>query len=335
VTVIAPSSISVSPAGDREFMVQLLIKGTKLPAWTLNGGTQGGNGAALNGPEYDGYITLTSGSEKLSLPWHVLPRKASATVASPFVKTKWGGTLKLLNIGFNAGDYDVFSLTGQSDKIPRADLPGPGDNFAVIDLQSVGVRHLPAAIYGADYLEFAMSTFGRRVHPVYPAEFDIYIDSNNDGVDDYVVYNTELNGFSVTGQDVVFVANLTTGLATAVFYADADLDSGNMIFTVPMNASAGGVNVGVAPGTTFGFSVYAFDNYFTGALTDAVEGMRFTPGNARYGVTGDPFGTVNPLSLSSVPVTTATVPDASTSESGLLLMYRRNTLLESEVVKVR
>ncbi|NJO13273.1 MAG: S8 family serine peptidase, partial [Gammaproteobacteria bacterium] len=335
VTVIAPSSISVSPAGDREFMVQLLIKGSKLPAWTLNGGPNGGNGALLNGPEYDGYITLTSGAEKLSLPWHVLPRKASATVAAPFVKTKWGGTLRMVNIGVNPGDFDVFSLTGQSDRIPRSELPAPGDNFAVVDLQSVGVRHLPAAIYGADYLEFAMSTFGRRVHPAYPAEFDIYIDSNNDGVDDYVVFNTENGGFSVSGQDVVFVANLAGGPATAVFFADADLNSGNMIFTVPMNASAGGINVGVAPGTTFGFSVYAFDNYFTGALTDAVEGMLFTPGNARYGVTGDPFGTVNPLSLGSVQVTTATVPDANTTESGLLLMYRRNTLLESEVVRVK
>jgi hypothetical protein len=36
-----------------------------------------------------------------------------------------------------------------------------------------------------------------------------------------------------------------------------------------------------------------------------------------------------------VPVATATVPDASTTESGLLLMYRRNTLLESEVIRVR
>ena len=67
-----------------------------------------------------------------------------------------------------------------------------------------------------------------------------------------------------------------------MFYTDADLNSGNVIFTVPMNSSAGAVNVGVQPGTTFGFSVYAFDNYFTGNLTDSIEGMRFTPGAPRY-----------------------------------------------------
>lgn len=336
VTVIAPGSVSVGPKGKKEFLVSLLIKGSKLPTWTLNGGQLGGNGAALNGPEYDGYITLTSGSEKLSLPWHVLPKKASATVAGPLVKTKKSSTLKLLNLGVETGDYDVFSLTGQSPRIPRDELPEPGDNFAIVDMQSIGVRHLPAAVFGADYLEFAISTFGQRVHPNYPAEFDIYIDSNNDGTPDYVVFNAENGGFSVSGQNLVFVANLATGAAaTAVFFTDADLDSGNVIYTVPMNASAGPINVGIQPGTTFGFSVFAFDNYLSGNLTDSVENMLFTPGSARFGVTGLPFGTVAPRSFTTVPVTTATVPDAKTTENGLLLMYRRNTLLESEVIKVR
>lgn len=330
VTVLAPGSVSVGPRGAKEFLVSLLIKGSKLPEWTLDGGPNGGDGAALNKPEYDGYITLTSGSEKLSLPWHVLPRKASATIASPLVRTNRGSTLKLLNLGVETGDYDVFSLTGQSERVPRAELPQPGDNFEIIDLQSIGVRHLAGAAPSADLLQFGISTFGRRVHPNYPAEFDVYIDNNNDGTPDFVAFNAENGGFSASGQNVVFVANLATGApATAFFFTDADLDSGNAIFTVPMSA------VGVSRGTTFGFAVYAFDNYITGELTDAVEGMLFTPGNARFGVSGDPLGTVAPRSFAQVPVTTATVPDAATTESGLLLLYRRNTLLESEVIKVR
>ena len=339
VTVFAPGSVHVGPRGNSDFLVTLLIKGSKLPTWVLNGGPDGGNGAILDLPEYDGYITLTSGSEKLSLPWHVLPRKASATVASPFVKTSNGGTLKLLNLGVEAGDFDVFSLTGQSPRIPRDELPAPGDNFAIVDLQSVGVRYLPKAVFGADFLEFAISTFGRRAHPNYPAEFDVYIDSNNDGTPDFVVFNAENGGFSASGQNVVFVANLATpgAPAPATFFTDADLDSGNVIYTVRMNAGTG--NVGIQPGTTFGFSVFAFDNYFTGAQTDAVEDMLFTPGNARFGVTGLPdnlpFGTVAPRSLTSANVTMATVPDTKTTETGLLLMYRKNTVLESEVIRVK
>lgn len=335
VTLFAPGSVTVGPKGKAEFPVTMLIKGSKLPEWTLNGGPGGGNGAALNTPEYDGYITLTSGSEKLSLPWHVLPRKASATIASPVVKKRWGSELKLINLGVEDGNFDVFSLTGTSPKVPRAELPQPGDSFAVVDLQHIGVRHLPAATWGADYLEFAINTFGKRVHPNYPAEFDIYIDSNNDGTDDYVVFNAENGGFAATGQNLVYVASLAGGPATAVFYTDADLNSGSVIFTVPMNSTAGGVNVGVQPGTTFGFSVYAFDNYFTGFLTDSVEGMRFTPGSPRYSVGDEPYGTVAPRKTASVPLTTASVPDENSTESGVLLMYRRNALIESEVVKVR
>ncbi len=158
---------------------------------------------------------------------------------------------------------------------------------------------------------------------------------DNDGVEDYVVYNAENGGFSVTGQNLVYVANLTTGVATAVFYTDADLNSGNAIFTVPMNASAGSVNVGVQPGTPITFSIYAFDNYFTGNLTDFIEGMRFTPGSPRFAVASDPFGSIPGLGHVTMPVTTATVPAANSTESGLLLMYRRNTPQESEIVKLQ
>ncbi len=335
VKVQVKSSVHVSAGGHEDIDVKLTIDPSKLSTWTLNGGPQGGNGAALNGPEYDGYITLTAGTEKISVPWHVLPRKAAATDTQLSQKGNPGPSLKLRNRGVETGDYDVFSLTGVSKKIPRSQLPGPGDNFAVIDMRSVGVRHLPAAVYGADYLEFAINTNGRRAHPNYPAEFDIYIDSNSDGVDDYVVFNAENGGFSASGQNLVFVANLATGVATAVFYTDVDLNSGNVIFTVPMNSSAGSVNVGVAAGTTMKFSVYAFDNYFSGNLTDAIEGMLFTPGKSRFGVVGDPFGTVAPNGSAHLGVTTATLPDTLSSELGLLMMYRRNAGQEADAVRIR
>ena len=47
-------------------------------------------------------------------------------------------------------------------------------------------------------------------HPNYPAEFDVYIDSNNDGTPDYVVFNLENGGFGTSGQNVVEVFNLHT-----------------------------------------------------------------------------------------------------------------------------
>jgi hypothetical protein len=101
-----------------------------------------------------------------------------------------------------------------------------------------------------------------------------------------------------------------------------------------MNSSAGAVNIGVDPGTTISFSVQAFDNYFTGALTDEITDMKFTPGSARFGVVGDPFGTVPPKSKASLGVTTATLPDTVSSELGLLMMYRRNAGTEADALRI-
>ena len=334
VRVVTRSVLRVSGHGSEELEVKLIIDPTKLPAWALNGGSQGGNGAALNGPEYDGYITLTAGSEKITVPWHVLPRKAAEIEAEVSERGNPGPSVKLRNRGLNEGEYDVFSLAGVSKRIPRSELPGPGDNLAVIDMRSVGVRGLMAAQTGLpfDVVEFAINTKGRRAHPNYPAEFDVEIDTTGDGVADFVVFNAENGGFGVTGQNAVRVGNLATGVATTFFFTDADLNSGNVIFTVPLNI-AGGVTL--APGATMGFSVFAFDNYFSGNLTDSIEGMRFTPGQPRFGVVGEPFGAVPAKTASSLGVTTSTLPDTLSSELGLLMMYRRNEGKEADVLRIR
>lgn len=328
VKVQVKSQVHVSARGFEDIEVKLIIDPNKLATWTLNGGSLGGDGAALNGPEYDGYITLTAGSEKITVPWHVLPRKAAETEASLSQRGKPGPTLKLRNRGAEVGEYDAFSLIGVSKKIPRSELPAPGDNFAIIDMRSVGVRHLPAAVFGDDYLEFAINTNGRRAHPNYPAEFDVYLDTTGDGQPDFVIFNAENGGVAVSGQNVTFVANLATGTATAVFFTDADLNSGNVIMTVPMSA------LSLAVGTTINIDVFAFDNYFTGEQTDEITGMRFTPGIPRFGVVGFPFGAVPARGSADVGVTTATLPDTLSSELGLLMMYRRNAGHEADAVRI-
>ena len=329
VRVVVRPFVYVSPRGYEEVDVKLFIDPTKLPEWTLNGGSLGGNGAALNGPEYDGYLTLKSGAEKLTVPWHVLPRKAADASAELSQRGNPGPSLKLSNRGVEVSAYEVFSLTGQSSKIPRSEIPGPGSNQAVIDLRSVGVRYLPASLAGLDVLEFAINTNGRRAHPAYPGGFEVQIDTNGDGTVDYFVFNGENGAFASTGQTLTYVQAATAASASAFFFADADLNSGNMILTVPMAA------LGLAPGTTIGFSVLAVDNYFSGIVTDAIEGMVFTPGNERFGVVGDPFGEVASRTNALIGVRTATLPDTVSSERGLLVMFRRNAGSEADAIRIR
>jgi hypothetical protein len=145
-----------------------------------------------------------------------------------------------------------------------------------------------------------------------------------------VIFNAENGGFSATGQNVVFLGNLATGTSTAYFFADADLNSGNMIMTVPM------APMGLTPGTTIIItSVQAADNYFTGSVTDEFADMRFTPGAARFSVAGDPFGAVPSGDSAILQLNTATVPDTRSGELGLLMMYRRNAGREADIVRLR
>ena len=330
VQVLTSSSLRVGPRGRADLEVTLVIDPTKLQSWTLNGGSRGGDGARLDGPEFDGYINLTAGTEKVTVPWHVLPRKAAGGSAGSVVRLRGSDGVSLFNTGTEVSEYDLFSLTGTSTRLPRAELGAPGDNFVGIDLRSVGVRHLPAASFGEDFLEFAMNTFGRRAHTAYPAEFDVLIDVDNDGTDDFVVFNAELGAFASTGQTAVFIRDLKAGTpATAVFFIDADLNSANAIFTVPM------ADIGVVPGQTISFKVQAYDNYFSGNLTDEITGMRFTPGQPRYAAVGDPFGAVDPGARVGAPITATTVPADKSTESGLLVMFRRNAGDEAQVVRVR
>lgn len=318
VTVVAPSEVTVPARGAKNVSVRLQIDPEKLASWTLNGGSQGGSGAGLDGPEYDGYITLTAGSEKLSVPWHVLPRRAAETTAEWVDRGNPRMAFRMRNRGSETGAYEMYSLLAVSPKLPASAFPEPGDNFTTHDIRAVGARYLSQDICGAagGCMEFAVATYGRRAHPAYPGGISVNIDSNGDGVVDYFVYNAEVGGFNTSGQTGAYVQRAGSTTASVFFYADADLNSGNMSLIVPLGA------IGGAAGTTLNFSVEAFDNYYSGLISDTVDGLRFTPAGARFNAVGVPFGSVPAKGTSRVLVQRASVDDSTTSELGLLIFNR-------------
>jgi hypothetical protein len=298
----------------------------------LNGGSRGGDGYRLQAFEFDGFISLADATDNIHLAWQILPhRSAEVTPAALEVTLVDGaGSLDLSNAGGAVdGRVDVFSLLGVSGRIPPPLMPEPGDNYAIIDLKSVGARLVSVApnVFG---IQFAVNTFGERAHPNYPAEFDILIDTNRDGTDDYVIFNLENGGFAASGQNVVAAGPLPNGPFTVRFFNDADLNSGNVIMTALLT------DIGLTPGTQFDFSVFACDNYFTGLCTDAITGMTYTAGTPRFvgfGLpgTGVPAGGSSTLSIQAVPGGDA----ASPSQLGLLLMYRdARTQSEADAITV-
>jgi hypothetical protein len=318
VNITAPATIKVKGNSSASFKVKIRVDPSKLPVWGLNGGAFGGDGYRLQGVEFDGYINIADAADNIHLAWHILPhRSANVTPIKDELELHGDtGSLKLKNTNSALdGNVDVFSLLGASGRISKSLLPQAGDNFAVVDLKNFGARMVD--IGGGQYgIQFAINTYGARSHPNYPAEFDVYLDTNMDGFDDFVIYNLENGGFAVTGQNVVRVYNLNTGANGIYFYSDADLNSSNMIMTAPMSV------LGITPDTQFNLSVYAFDNYFTGNLTDSIVGLTYTAGAPRY-YTDDiapvvPMGGFTTLNVFALPGGDT----ASPSQTGLLLMYR-------------
>jgi len=130
---------------------------------------------------------------------------------------------------------------------------------------------------------------------------------------------------------VVAVLNLLTQTASIFFFTDADLDSSNAILTAPLSA------LGLNAASRFDFSVFAFDNYFTGNQTDAIQHLTYTPSTPRFAAsgvpaTGVPAGGSSTLLIQTVPGGDA----ASPSQSGILLMYRdAETNHEADVIEVK
>ena len=318
VTLSAPSTVNVGANSSAVFNFVMLIDAAKLPTWTLNVGSQGGNGPLLQSHEFDGYLTIADGTDSLHLPWHVLPHKAAAVKAASTVValTDGAGSVTLDNTtGAVNGRVEVFSLTGTSDRLPAESLPQEGENFAIIDLKAVGVRGV--GLGGGQFgVQFGINTWGGRSHAVYPAEFDIYVDNNNDGTFDFVVFTSELGTFGSSGQAVINVVNLATGVVLPPrFFVDASLNSANAIMTVALS------ELGLTLGTKFSFAVLAGDNYFTGFTTDGIFDMVYTLDTPKFDYVP---ATVVPVG-GSVSVPIEAVPggeEASPSQTGLLLLYR-------------
>jgi hypothetical protein len=332
VTMLHPATVSVPAKATVAFTLQMRLDASKLPAWSLGSAANQGTGALLQTVEFDGYLTVAGAGDTATVPWHVIPHKA-ANVATSTPTVNLGGNLNgqvnLSNIGGAVeGPLDIFALTGTSPQISPFQLPY-GGGVSLTDLKAAGVRTVNVG--GPLAVQFAIATYGERAHPAYPAEFNIYIDSDANGTNDYVIYNLENTGFGATGQTIVYAYNLATNTQVAKFYIGADLNSSNAVMTVLAS------DIGItSPAQKFRFTVLAFDNRLSGALVDSIGTMTYTLGTPRFtSGLGDSLGV--PVGFSgNLPIERNPAGDAaSPSQSGLLLMHTHGrTGRESDLITI-
>jgi hypothetical protein len=337
ITIVTPGSVVVAAGQQVSVQIVFAINADKLPAWAYFDRTQdlalagasGNNSTVLNAAEVDGHLVVhdSSGASVATLGWQALPEKAASTVARDLSVTPGpDGTapLTLRNLGVADGVVDAFTLTGSSPRLPTP-APGQpgsaGSNEAIIDLANVGVRD------DGDSLQFAVTQFTRRPTPIVPGLIQIEVDADGDGNFEHVAYNDDFTSFNpVDGRAMVWAG--PRGTPTRFGPVDADVDSANQIFTVPLSA------LGLKAGQTFSFRVLAFDRYFTGHLEDSITGMSYTVGSPRYSVAGGSTFVV-PAKAPSAVATVQSNPNAgASSAAGLLLLYRVNGGTESSTVAV-
>jgi minor extracellular serine protease Vpr len=335
--VVGAREYTVAANSSRTVTVRFIVRAAKLPDWQLAGfaGLTGGDGTVLNDPELDGYLyAFSSNGDVQHLSWHVLPHK-SANVTAPSavnLRTSPTATARLRNQSAVAdGGVDIFSLTGTSPALPSptpGDPGSPGSNVALVDLRNAGVRDSVAD----DVIEFAINGEGRRATPLYPTGYEVDVDVDRDGTVDFFIFPVELGGFGESGEAAVAVQNAATGDAELYFYVVADYDSANMVLTAPLSA------LGLSAGQTFDFSVLAVDNYFSGLITDSIDGMSYTVGSPKYtasDASGPIISTVVPARGSTNITVNRTGSTADSTETGLLLLLQDSARVEARTIIAR
>jgi uncharacterized repeat protein (TIGR01451 family) len=321
----APQTVSVAANATTTFSITWTVDASNLPIWDFPP-SQLGNGSLLRNFEFDGYLLVGDMTDTVSLPWHILPHRAAGiltpTVTSAVVTTTGPIVSALGNPnGARSGQVEAFMLTDISPQ-NYITLPGRGDDQAVVDLRYIGLRAVSLGS-GQFGVQFAINTWQPRTHPNYPAQFRIYVDSNRDGIVDYLVFNAEQGGIAATGVSQVFVGPLPNGPYSPYGHADADFNSGNIILTVPAN-TIGLSLTNPSSWQPFDFYVLASDNYFASGITDFSSNLLMTanPASPRATAVISPpvvaIGASSTLTITPLPYNDPESP----SQRGILLMYR-------------
>ena len=212
---LSTSNVSVPAGGAANVDVQLNV-----PVATA------GDSSSYHDVAGEIVFTPSGGSNKgvsLRVPYYLVPQATSQISTTLDSKKPKSGstTATITNKGVSSGAADFYAW-GLQDKKDKA--------LASDDLRSVGVQSFPSD----GVLAFAINV-AKRWSNAAANEFDVFVDVNNDGTDDYAVVGADLGAMTTgtfNGVTAVAVFTLATGDGSIEFLADAPTDSTTIVLPV-------------------------------------------------------------------------------------------------------
>jgi subtilisin family serine protease len=338
---VSDSRVTVRPHSKATFTVTLDATASKMahtPDPTIDTTNDLGGGLVLPRQfisEASGRIVLTpqgsTAGSALRVPVYSAPRPVSQMSAHQVGGIQFHrdgtitGQLKLTGTGVSSGSGSAteqslvsgYELQGTSPKMPNCTakvvtgcIPFPDER--AVDLREVGVSSDGTAAY------FAVNTWGEWRTPASYMEFDILIDTNNDGTPDFVLFNSRLSGTDVFVSELYNLATNTVDDIELLNIADGSFDTdiyNTDTMVLPVAISMLGMKAGH---TRFQYQVQSQSIYGT---TDSIDTwMSFDPTRPGLQLTQ---GGANAVLYPDMPGQTLTV----VAEPRSLLRDRSDTLM--------
>lgn len=211
-----PERVFVGPNMKMPVLVGLKVDASELPA----------DDGFSSQSEVDGWLVFDDGEDQLSVGYLAVVDPASRIRA----KEDRHGNFKLHNQGKGAGIAEGFTLAG------RDGLFLDGEPNAI---KALGFR---TADFGYPVLQFGLAT-ERPWNNLSSLWTAMYIDSNEDGIDDYILYSYDLGWLQgaddPSGQMVTALQNLTTGSFLLEYFVANDYNDASAIHTVDLYGDFG------------------------------------------------------------------------------------------------
>jgi subtilisin family serine protease len=241
---VYPTTLSIAPGDGAVVEVTLKVDGAKLRDNLMNSSTGGNAIGPLTANEYDGYIVFENPSSKVTMPWHILPRKSADVVAKlpsghlPIDPATGVAMVPVENKGVGVAQSFAYSLLGTGTARPPGDrgAQAPTPDLRAVAVNSFAVGAGSCAATENFIWEFAFNTFERPAMPIglwYEVDLDV------DGVPgaDYFVYTRDVSGDTTItdGRQATAVFNAHTGallLRSNYFFMEHATNSSTLVMRV-------------------------------------------------------------------------------------------------------